>query len=356
MNISTDHNEDRPFSNKPSGGYEWWYFDAISEDREWVFVVIFYIGNPFSPEYIRDINLKAAKPDEYPAVSISVYHNSKTEFYGFEEYDQTQLEWQENGTLKIGNNSFVQKIEGEELVYELSLNQELASAHSIKADLTFRSTPSNAALIKSDSQEPEKHFWNLVQPRALVKGSLVISGKRGEHEVSFNGSGYHDHNVGLEPMKDDFKDWYWGRLHFEKFTLVYYVMYRKNENQHQAWLISNDNQEVVDQFDSVEIEDLRSSFFGIRSARKIILTSKHSEVTLQSDSVIDSGPFYQRFLSKAILKRKDKLYVTEGITEYIYPANIYNKLFWPAVRMRLRFTSKKPHWVQKIKSLYEWTW
>lgn len=55
MNISTDHLDENPFPNKPSGGYEWWYFDALSEDRNWFFVIIFYQGNPFSPEYIRSI-------------------------------------------------------------------------------------------------------------------------------------------------------------------------------------------------------------------------------------------------------------------------------------------------------------
>lgn len=356
MNISTDHSEDQPFNNKPSGGYEWWYFDAISEDREWSFVVIFYIGNPFSPKYIRDINRKSSKPDDYPAVSISVYNNTKTEFYGFEEYESADLEWDELGTLKIGANTFTKKVNDNELVYELHIDQQLASSHSVKGNLTFKSNKSNPSLIVNTTEGVEKHFWNLVQPKAMVEGSLKIIGKRGEHHVQFKGSGYHDHNVGLEPMKDDFIDWYWGRLHFKDSTLIYYVMNRKNEKQYQAWLISKDNQEVIDRFDAVDIEDIRSSIFGIRSGRKIILRSQHSVVTLQASSILDSGPFYQRFYTKGILKRKDKLDVAEGITEYIYPENIYNKLFWPAVKMRLRFTSQKPHWVQKIKSLYEWTW
>ncbi len=72
MNISTDHLDENPFPNKPSGGYEWWYFDALSKDGNWSFVVIFYQGNPFSPEYIRNIKKNSTDPDEFPGVSISI--------------------------------------------------------------------------------------------------------------------------------------------------------------------------------------------------------------------------------------------------------------------------------------------
>jgi hypothetical protein len=56
------------------------------------------------------------------------------------------------------------------------------------------------------------------------------------------------------------------------------------------------------------------------------------------------------------LHKDGKVSVAEGISEYIYPENIYSKKFWPAIRMRLRFAKKKPHWVQRFKMFYEWTW
>ncbi len=357
MKISTDHKEDIPFTNIPSSGYEWWYFDAISNDGEWSFVVIFYIGNPFSPEYIQNIAQHSAKPDAHPAVSISVYHRSKAEFYSFVEYTETDLKWdEEKEILKIHGNTFSKITEEDVLIYQIRLNEKLESSHSISAQIEFKSRISNPALFKESDEGAKRHFWNLVQPKADVKGNILIKGKTGSHQINFKGLGYHDHNVGLEPMKDDFIDWYWGRLHFEKFTLIYYVMNRKKEQQHRAWLVSSDNQKVLDKFDKVETEDKRTSLFGISSARKIILKSKNSEVTIQANTLIDSGPFYQRYISKALINRNNELTVAEGITEFIYPKNIYKKLYWPAVRMRLRFNQKKPHWVQKFKMFYEWTW
>ncbi|WP_322570634.1 hypothetical protein [Rhodohalobacter sp.] len=58
---------------------------------------------------------------------------------------------------------------------------------------------------------------------------LAVRGKKVEQDITFSGIGYHDHNIGQEPMKESFRDWYWGRYHFEEFTLVYYLM-QKHES------------------------------------------------------------------------------------------------------------------------------
>lgn len=355
MNISTDHQDENPFPNKPSGGYEWWYFDALSSDGKWGFVIIFYQGNPFSPEYIQQMAKSSATADEFPAVSISIYNKEKTEFYSFVEYSESEFEWDEDtSTCRTGPHSFKKSVIESELTYSLQLDDILPSGHSIKAALEFKNTVMSNDLLTEKKSETH-HFWNLIQPKAQVKGEIELEGKSGTQTISFNGTGYHDHNVGIEPMKDDFKDWYWGRFHFEGSTLIYYVMNRNNEKQYTAWLIADNNEDLV-QLEQVELDSSLKSLFGLKSARKIVLKSDDSEITIQSAIPIDNGPFYQRFLSKAIMNRNGKISVSDGISEYIYPENIYAKKFWPAVRMRLRFDRKKPHWVQKFKMFYEWTW
>ncbi|MEQ9091380.1 MAG: hypothetical protein RIE52_09835 [Balneola sp.] len=356
MNISTDQLDENPFPNKPSGGYEWWYFDALSEDGNWGLVIIFYQGNPFSPEYIRNIEKKSSYPDEFPAVSISIYNRNKTEFYSFVEYSADDFNWdKKSDSCTVGPHSFSKSEYDSKLVYSVVLKDVLPSGHSIKAELEFSSSIITKAPIVSKSPN-EHHFWNLIQPKAEVSGTIEIKGKSGFQKIAFNGSGYHDHNVGLEPMKEDFKDWYWGRYHFKNTTLIYYVMNRVNEKQYKAWLISNENGEVIDEFSSVDTEGFLGNMFGLSSARKITLKSVDSEVTVQAALSLDDGPFYQRFLGQAVMHKDGEVSIAEGISEYIYPENIYSRKFWPAVKMRLRFASKKPHWVQKFKMFYEWTW
>jgi len=357
MNISTSHRDENPYPNKPSGGYEWWYFDAISDDNDWSFVIIFYQGNPFSPKYIEQIKNRGAFPADFPAVSISVYNRNSTEFYSFLEYSKDDFSFNdETDEFRFGTHVFKKEISDDNLIYTLQLDEQLPSGHSLKAHLKFSCLGINDILFKTRNTELEHHFWNLIQPRANVSGSLEFTGKSDVQAITFKGTGYHDHNVGLEPMQNDFEDWYWGRYHFKDYTLIYYVMNRKNDKQYQAWLINNDNQQIIDTFTSAELDGKLTNLFGLKSARKVILKSDTTDITIQTALPIDNGPFYQRFLGQAVMNRGDSISVTEGISEYIYPSNIYNKKYWPAVKMRLRFNYEKPHWVQKFKLLYQWTW
>ena len=48
--------------------------------------------------------------------------------------------------------------------------------------------------------------------------------------------------------------------------------------------------------------------------------------------------------------------IVKGISEYIKPSRIAHSKYWWLVNMRLRYLSKKPHWVQKSRLLYPRTW
>lgn len=160
-------------------------------------------------------------------------------------------------------------------------------------------------------------------------------------------------------MRNKFTDWYWGRIHFEYATLVYYVMNRQDEKQHRAWLIGNNNAEVLDTFTEITLaEDRGLTLFGLNVSRKLSFYSAHAEIQVQLSSLLDNGPFYQRYRSDGFLQVPDSGIIESqsGIGEYIYPDRIYSRLFWPFLDMRIRYKSEKPHWVQKSTKLYRWTW
>ncbi|MBO6524266.1 MAG: hypothetical protein JJ971_10605 [Balneolaceae bacterium] len=355
MNISTKLEEEHFDPDKPSQGYEWWYFDTISLDKTWSLVVIFFQGNPFSPEYIKAG--PEANPDQYPAISISIYKNGKPEYYSFLEYQEGRFHWdEEDGSCSIGSNFFKRSIRDGKVEYELLLAQTLDSNHSINAKLKFTSSILADDLIDHESED-EKHFWNLIQPHSQVNGSISIKGKSNDFNILFIGTGYHDHNTGYEPMKDSFKDWYWGRFHFSESTLIYYVMNSLDgSEQYKAWLISREGDKVLTSFDEVKLNYFTKNRLGLSSARKLELKSREVEATIQLNSIMDNGPFYQRFLSEAVMQYKGNTMVAKGISEYIKPDQIYEEKYWWMVRMRLRFLNQKPHWVQRSKMFYEWTW
>jgi carotenoid 1,2-hydratase len=365
MIITSNYKKDYRRDKESSGSYEWWYFDFFDHANALHFVVIFYDGCPFSPGYIDNwentetrSNAKAA---DHPAVSISVYENGKPVFYSLTEYSKSDFCWNvQEKKLNIGRSGFQIGQEGDKLVYLIKLDEELPGGDAIKGWLRFRGchTPDNLFHIPETAVQ-QAHEWNMTLPGAEATGEIEISSRlHTGKKFSVSGRGYHDHNLGLEPMKKEFRNWYWGRIHMNSGTLVYYIMNRKNSTDNRAWFISSDNSGVEYLFDDVRLEDFRSNLFLLPSARKIILNGKNAEATIQMSEVVDSGPFYYRFLSDAILKTDDTslLESARGISEFIHPARIHSKFYRPFVNMRYFYKGKKPHWVQKNPALYRWTW
>ncbi|MEX0857709.1 MAG: hypothetical protein WD016_06155 [Balneolaceae bacterium] len=356
MNISTNLAAISPAQNKPSGSYEWWYFDGTSNDGVHGFVIIFYHCNPFSTNQIKGLEKSEVQPGNYPAISISLYEDGKPIYYSFLEYSSEDFSWDEDSfLLKIGENFFRIMPDGEELTFQIELNQTLDSGHSLFGTIKGAGNLCSKELISSN-ESLEKHSWNLLLPQANIEARMSVKGTSIHEEIEFEGTGYFDHNTGFEPMKDSFKDWYWGRYHFKNSTLIYYLMNKEEGQQFETWLIDRKSQKVLETFTEVNPTYYSRNLFGLKSVRKFELSSAGTEITIQTSSLLDNGPFYQRFLGDAVMKRKGEVLAAKGISEYLSPGRIYAKKFWPLVHMRLRYKNEKPHWVQKSKRMYPWTW
>lgn len=384
MKIISEINKDTRTPDKIPGSYEWWYFDAISKNGFSV-VVIFYDGNPFSRRYIQSLEKdEKASPSDFPAITISFYKHGVPLFYSFEEMEPGQAEFSDVQPFgRVGGNSFSLKREADhyassllqstdpafkvtDLVsdnyvsYLLQLDQKLPNGESLSASLELRFSPDAQPgdSLGSDSEGVSSaHEWNLVVPRGRVRGEIHLNGDKYE----FDGTGYHDHNTGLEPLKNSFREWYWGRYHMEESTLIYYLMRGEPGMQegelgweNKAWLIGKDGALLADQL-TCRLEDKGYNRFGLLSARKIIFESESGEWLIQKNKLIDDGPFYQRFEGRVMGTHEGNLTQGQGFSEYIKPSRIYTKAFWPLVNMRITYPGK-PHWVQKSKRLHRWTW
>lgn len=364
MNIFSDFRKDAARADDPIGGYEWWYFDAVSVDEKFSFVIIFYQGNPFSRRYISRLDADGAnaRPSAFPAISISIYEDGDPIYYSFTEFEPSDCSFDEgHPSVEVSSHRMSAKHDSDSIKYHLSLQETLASGDQLEAALTFKSSLPADLLFKFKDHDEHSggHAWNLVQPRAEVEGTFYIIGPTVEaREILFEGAGYHDHNTGAEPMRDEFADWYWGRFHFSHATLVYYLMNRESDDQHRAWLINNDNGKVLDELEEVKLEDKGKTLFGLQTSRRITLRSEWTSVQVQQRHLLDNGPFYQRYMSDAFLQIPDQDYIESqtGISEYVCPQRIHNRFFWPFVNMRIRYMAEKPHWVQQFASLYRWTW
>lgn len=363
MQIISNPDNDGATPSIPPGGYEWWYFDAIDESTGYALVVIFYRGNPFSNRYIRQLKDdnwgEDAWPSKFPAISISLYRDNEPVFYSFTEYPPGESEFlTDKPAVTVGDNRLEADLSGSEMKYKLTLNEELPSGDKLMAELTFNSSLrlEDDFGEQADSSNPG-HTWNLVMPRAGVEGSFsVYRSSQLTHSSRLNGLGYHDHNTGYEPMKDEFRDWYWGRYHFASATLLYYVMNRKNSRQYRGWLIESEKGNELQNFKNIELKDIGISIFGLQVARKLVLGSGSIRAVVQQTHSLDNGPFYRRFMSEAFLSLGDEVQKSSGFSEYIHPSRIYWRFLWPLVDMRIRYKQEEPHWVQKSGRLYRWTW
>jgi carotenoid 1,2-hydratase len=358
MKIQSDYSADICQPIHSSGGYQWWYFDGVSVDDRFSFVVIFYEGNPFSTRY-NGAQLAGTTPSasDYPAISISVYEHGKPIYYSFTEFEKSDCYFDEQEPLlEIGDHKMEGTKSGNQLKYTLRLNEQLPNGDELEGVITFES--GSYDLMLDDSKSSKGHAWNLVQPRAEVTAELSLNIKGERREIEFDGLGYHDHNTGQEPMRKEFDDWYWGRFHFDYATLVYYVMNRRNEQQHRAWLIDNESLNVLKQFKTISLADKGLTLFGLNTAHKLGFKSDGTEIQIQQSQLLDNGPFYQRFLSDAFLKvpSQNTVESAKGITEYIRPGRIYTRIFWPFVNMRIWYKEEGAHWVQRSQQLYRWTW
>lgn len=357
MNIKSSFQKDTQTSKIKPGSYEWWYFDAISVDGYSV-VIIFYDGNPFSRRYIKSRKYKeGALAEQFPAISISIYKEHKPIYYAFEEIEPENASFSaERPSGKIGSSTFEGYDNGEGIKYEIELNHVFSNGDSLMGSLCFDAVSFNlneSEFRDRSGQTDEMHEWNLVVPKCHVNGELVIDGFHRE-TIPFQGVGYHDHNKGDEPMKESFRQWYWGRYHLKNSTVIYYLMEENGVWDEKAWMIEDDG--VIRRM-GVQIEngEPELSTFGLKCSRSIRFKDGELELFIQKEKVLDSGPFYMRFMGKLILKDGDRIETTEGISEYIYPSRIHSKFFWPLVNMRIKYPGP-PHWVQKSPTLYRWTW
>lgn len=352
MNIRTDFSSDKKTPKPVPGSYEWWYFDAIS-DNGYSIVVIFYEGNPFSRRYIQSLSENRGETaSEFPAISVSVYYENRPVFYSFREVLPAQSFFSdEHPEGQVSGSRFLGRREGDRRLYELHLDEQLPNGDTLQADLLFSSS-----VIPDDFEsrgDNSRHTWNLVQPKCDVTGELHIEGYENVY-TRFSGKGYHDHNTGMEPMKQSFDEWYWGRYHFDGYTLIYYLMNQKGVWDRKAWLIGDDGQ--TESLPDITLKEKGASLFGLQAARSVSFQNDRLKAFLQLDEVLDSGPFYQRYRGRMLLHNgENRVEAVRGISEYISPSRIYSRWFWPLVNMRINYPGKD-HWVQKSPVLYRWTW
>ena len=327
-----------------SKAFEWWYFDALSEDGREAVVIIFLDNFVFSPRY-NSANRKrgiltgkfrrkkiSADEEQIPALAFTYYRDGKPVYRAINEFPPDVFSASlETPSCRIGNNSFRLESAPYGTGYAISINAKLRKNRRLEAHFEWLSIESDFLPEKRINKE-DSHAWNLVVSRADVTGKISISDDKGKgvDVINFRGTGYHDHNFDNRWLPDTVSEWQWGRAHFADATAVFY-RYKEIGKEAATKLFIVREGELRDRDANFEQQNFRRDKFGLKYPTRLHFeTADDVHLLIKQKKVIDSSFFYLRFLSEMTLTLRDgKLHQAIGITEYVAPKALkYRWLDW----------------------------
>ena len=312
---------------KDPKAYEWWYFDALSDDGNEAIVIVFLDNFIYSPRYnaVEKSNgsPNAAENRRFPAVSISYYSGGKPVYGAVNEYMAGEFTASENSPEgSIGKSSFRYESASYGSGYVVEIDVPLSRSRRLQANFEWLSIESDfesAPFCYKDSS----HCWNMVAPRSDVTGKITVTDSRGRKSDvrTFRGTGYHDHNLDNRWLAKTVRDWHWGRAHFADCTAVFYRYCEIGDNSPSTKLFVIRDGELQTREVQYEEQNYVRDKFGIRYPTKLKLVSEDgTQLDSKPLKVIDSSLYYLRFLSSITLTLADgKQHHTKGITEVIAP-------------------------------------
>lgn len=310
---------------KDAKAYEWWYFDALSDDGNEAIVIVFLDNFIYSPRYNRSklSDNGGGTIQKYPAVSFTYFRDGKAVYRSVNEYpDEAFSAGETSPECTIGECSFKFKSESYGSGYLVTINAVLSRGRRLEASLEWLSIESNFA-PESFCYKDSSHCWNMVAPRSDVSGKINVYGRdsKTKYSTHFRGSGYHDHNLDNRWLAKTVRDWHWGRAHFTDATAVFYRYCEIEDDNPNTKLFVVQNGEL--QVRNVEYDEQNyvRDKYGIRYPTRLRLISEDDyRLTVKPITIIDSSFYYLRFLSEITLTLPGgKQSTTTGITEFLAP-------------------------------------
>ncbi len=342
------------FHAKPNReAYEWWYFDALSEDGRDAVVIIFLDNFIFSPRYNKTVQSSKfkfqsrkqksedqSKIKNFPAVAFTYYRDGKPKYRAINEFLGEEFAVSSDSPFcRIGGNFFRLERAPYGSGYVVSIDAKLRKNFRLKANFEWLSIESDFLPDKKTVVGENAHSWNLVVARADVTGKISVSNEAGKNSdiVNFRGTGYHDHNFDNRWLPETVSDWQWGRAHFADATAVFYRYKERDEPAPTTKVFIVKDENLRGESARYEEQNFKRDIFGIRYPQQLdFLTNDGARLQIKQRKIIDASFFYLRFFSVMSLILPDgKTRETVGITEYLAPKALkYRWLDW-LINMRI---------------------
>lgn len=307
--------------------YEWWYFDALSDDGSEAVVIVFLDNFIFSPRYNQ--KRKMADNLRFPAVSFLYYRDGKPVYRAINEFSPEKFTASSDVPgCHVGDSFFNLEKAPYGSGYVVSLNAMLGGQKRVEATFEWLSIEADLAPEKF-CFENSSHCWNMVAPRSDVTGRITVYDRRGKSSDvrHFRGTGYHDHNIDNRWISETVRDRHWGRAHFADATAVFYRYCEIGEHQPETRLYVIRDGNLRERTVSYEEQNYARNGYGIRYPTRLKLVSEENlRLRVKPIKIIDSSFYHLRFLSEMNLTLRDgRPRKTVGITEFIAPENLKHR-------------------------------
>jgi carotenoid 1,2-hydratase len=309
------------------GGFAWWYVDLVSPEGDGL-VLIWSYGLPFLPGYADAARRGEPEvPVARPSVNLVVYRQGKPVFYLLQEHEP-------DPAMRIGASRFASRVEGGRRVVEVRLDCGLPGT-SERLTGTVRV---DGVARRADGHAPdppdEPHVWTPLTGPATGEAVLRV-GERPRARLA--GRAYHDRNGGAVPLHELGLDhWMWGRLPFAERERIYYLLWPRDAREPLRCMgveIDAQGRERRLQALRVERQAERRTLAGLRWAERLrLFDGDRLWLEVRHRRVVDSGPFYLRFLSEATAADGEPAL---GWGELCYPDRVDLAVHRPFVRMKV---------------------
>ncbi|HKX84987.1 MAG TPA: hypothetical protein VJL58_12265 [Pyrinomonadaceae bacterium] len=314
---------------KDPKAYEWWYFDALSDDGGEAVVIVFLDNFIYSPRY-NDARIRGAK---FPAVSFTYFREGKAVYRAVSEFTESDFSAsRDRPECTIGDCRFTYETASYGSGYLVEVSIALSGERRLEAKFEWLSIEADFS-PESFTYGESSHCWNMAVPRADVTGRLEIKNKLGEtlDARQFRGTGYHDHNLDNRWLAKTVRDWHWGRAHFADATAVFCRYCEADDHSPATKLFVIRRGEFREREVQYEEQNYVRDKFGIKYPTRLRLISEDNmRLRVKPIKVIDSSFYYLRFLSEITLTLRDGIpRKTRGITEFLAPRTLkYRWLNW----------------------------
>lgn len=325
FHINSNIHDDVWHADTQNPAYEWWYFDAVSDDGRDVLVVIFLTNFIFSPRYNQSTQIHHAppydtgrethSPPRFPAVVCCLYRDGRPLIRSITEHDAHDFTASTvTPACRIGDSSFEYMNDENNPRYELNLDIKLRAQRHLKAHFAWRTVEASLLETAAHASAPNRHEWNMVAPHCHVEGSFRIT-DRDKHarETVWTGTGYHDHNRDTRPLTATVAEWQWGRAHFPTATAIFYRFREHNASEAVTRLLLICNRKLTIHNAQLLTHSTRLNRFGLRYPHRLSFETMpqtgeqitHPALHITQHKAIDASFFYLRFHAQATLDLGD---------------------------------------------------